>query len=212
MNGRADPPHRTEPPTDLELLRGMARAPEESLRILFHRWGPPLRRFLIRATGSRESGEDLLQEAFLRIFRAAPRLAPDSQAGSWMYRICANLAYSHWRRQRRLFFTPGPPAEIPAGREEGPDSRRMRGAFAQDLGSAIERLPANQRMVFLLKVDQGLTYQEIAAVLRCPEGTAKSRFHHAVRRLRGDLREWEGGLETGQAQTHAATTRPRNGG
>jgi RNA polymerase sigma factor (sigma-70 family) len=72
----------------------------------------------------------------------------------------------------------------------------LRGLFARDLESALTDLPVNQRMAFLLKAGQGLTYEEAAEVLGCPEGTVKSRFHHAVLRLRIVLREWEDGIGT----------------
>ena len=184
--------------SDLELLHGMETSPEESLGALVHRWGPRLRRFLVRACGSIESGEDLMQEAFLRIYQAAPEFQPQGEVSSWMYRICANLAYSYWRRRQKVAFQPlagnEPDLRSPG---EPPDRSRLRARFAQELELAVASLPANHRMVFLLKIDQGLTYREIASVLCCKEGTAKSRFHYAVRSLRAALREWEGGFGPG---------------
>jgi RNA polymerase sigma-70 factor (ECF subfamily) len=183
-----------ESPTDLELIQGTAAGSEESFRLLFRRWSPRLGRFLIQATRSRETGEDLLQEAFLRILRAAPRFSPTGKVSSWMYRICANLAYSHWRRIRS---SPFAYTGIPDGlagavsRREPPDRERDMNAFVGEAREALGQLPENQRMVFLLKVEQGLRYEEIAAVLQCPLGTAKSRFHHAVRKLREQLKEWD---------------------
>jgi RNA polymerase sigma-70 factor (ECF subfamily) len=180
--------------SDLELLQGIARGHEESFRTLFGRWAPRLGRFLLQVTGSRETAEDLLQEAFLRILKAAPRFQPGGSVGSWMHRICANLAYSHWRRRRASPFPgrvdPSILAEVPASSLDSPERLRTRQAFRQDVRAAVQQLPENHRMVFLLKLDQNLTYEEIAAVLGCPAGTAKSRFHHAVRKLRHTLRDW----------------------
>lgn len=185
-------------PTDLDLLRRLSSEPEMAFPVLFQRWAPRLRRLLIRATGSRETGEDLLQEAFLRILLSAPRFEPRAEVGTWMYRICINLACSHWRHRRRAPWAgAGTGASEAQPAREAPDSRRMRRLFSCDLDAAVSRMPAHHRMVFLLKADQGLTYEEIALILRCPCGTVKSRFHHAVRRLRRDLREWEDGLDAG---------------
>lgn len=181
-------------PSDLELLRAIADGSPEAFRRFYRRWAPKLGSFLTRATGSRDTAEDLLQEAFLRILRAAPRYEERAQVSAWIYRICANLAYSHWRRVTRSPFQAGdvPADELPFEdpRAENPAERRERRAFREALAGALERLPANQRLVFLLKTDRGLTYEEIAAVLRCPEGTAKSRFHYATLRLRDELRPW----------------------
>jgi RNA polymerase sigma-70 factor (ECF subfamily) len=185
----------TDVPSDVELLKGVAANSEDAFRLLFRRWSPRLARFLTRATGSRETGEDLLQETFLRILRAAPRFEPRGNAGAWIYRISANLAYSYWRREKAAPFArtgAAPPSlEVMAPASQSPDARRQRRAFQRDAISALARCPYNQRMVFLLKIDQGLTYEEVAAVMRCPVGTAKSRFHFAVRKLREELKDWD---------------------
>jgi RNA polymerase sigma-70 factor (ECF subfamily) len=181
--------------SDLELVQGIANGREESFRLLFRRWSPRLGRFLLQATGSRDIAEDLLQDAFLRILRAAPGFEPRGSVGAWMYRICANLAYSYWRRRKASPFSelrdpdapPEPAASIDIARD------RERQAFERDARAALRRIPENHRLVFLLKVDQGLTYEDVAAILGCPVGTAKSRFHHAVRKLREELAAWHAG-------------------
>jgi RNA polymerase sigma-70 factor (ECF subfamily) len=180
---------------DLALVLGIGRGCEDSFRILFRRWSPRLGRFLLQITGSREAAEDLLQDSFLRILRAAPRFKPGGSVSSWIYRIAANLGYSYWRRRRASPLLP------PGGDDHaverlnpkhlGPEELFLAKAFAGEARLAIRNLPPNQRMTFLLKIDQGLTYDEIAAVLHCPTGTAKSRFHHAVRRLRDELSAWD---------------------
>ncbi len=187
-------------PSDLDLIQGVAAGSEASFRMLFRRWSPRLGSYLRQATGSREVAEDLLQEAFLRILRAAPGFEPRGKVSSWMYRICTNLVYSYWRRRQRspirAFEPRGREPQITVPATDRPDGRHLRGAFSGELRSALEHLTPNHRTVFLLKVERGLTYQEIAGILRCPEGTAKSRFHHAVRQLRAELREWADGLIT----------------
>jgi len=227
---------RSSQAEDLKLLRLTAEGSEEAFLRLFQRWSPPLRRFLIRATGSRETGEDLLQEAWIRILKAASRYEPRGTVSAWMYRICANLAYSHWRRERRSplcsprqfpdgagglgwsdaggslrrAFGSGAPDTAPAAAER-PDHRRWKRAFAQALEEAVSSLSANHRMAFLLKVDQGLTYEEIASSLGCPEGTVKSRFHHALLRLRSALAEWQepGGTSGGTGASAGTARGPR---
>lgn len=200
--GGARPPGEREP-EDLELLHGIASGSEEAFRLFFERWSCRLGRFLTKATGSRQTGEDLLQEAFLRVLRAAPMFEPRGEVGAWVYRICANLAYSHWRSESRSPFRDvaaadgrwgDHPIEAVSPRHEEPEALRLRRRFSEQVAELVETLPSNQRMVFLMKVDQALTYEEIAAILRCPVGTAKSRFHHALCKLREGLHEWEGGV------------------
>jgi RNA polymerase sigma-70 factor, ECF subfamily len=179
---------------DLDLLRRSAAGSEEAFLRLFQRWAPRLRRFLIRAGGSKEVGEDLLQEAWIRILKAAPRYQPTGTVGAWMFRICANLAYSHWRRELRardhLLLDAASLFQGESLGAEMPDRRHWGRAFSRAVEDAVAGLPANHRLVFLLKVGQGLTYGEIAEALECPEGTVKSRFHHALIRLRAELAAW----------------------
>ncbi len=80
------------------------------------------------------------------------------------------------------------PAAAPV--QMNPELRRWDRAFRCAAEEAIDRLPANQRLVFLMKAQQGLTYTEIAEVLDCPIGTVKSRLRLGVLRLREELREW----------------------
>ncbi len=213
-------PHGAEP-DDVALIQAIGEGSEAAFRLLFARWGPPLGRFLVRATGSREAGEDLLQEAFLRVLRAASRFVPDAPPAAWLYRICANLSYSYWRKESRAprawsRLTGGYGSASGAGARAGqaadagdlggaperagsrtlpgPEALRMHGLFVRDLERALAGLPVNQRMAFLLKVEQGLTYEAAAEVLGCPVGTVKSRFHYAVLALRDALRGWEEGF------------------
>jgi RNA polymerase sigma-70 factor, ECF subfamily len=197
-------------PDDAALLRAIGEGSEAAFRSLFTRWAPRLGRFLVRATGSRETGEDLLQEAFLRVLRAADRYAPEAPPGAWLYRICANLSYSHWRRESGAARGRVPSGWHGPAPEPSPDATRLREHFSRDLESALADLPVNQRMTFLLKAGQGLTYEEVAEVLDCPEGTAKSRFHHAVLRLRVVLREWEDGIGTDAPPPAPREARPHD--
>ncbi len=187
MKGPSLPAEET---SDRELIFAIGFGDEDAFGRLFHRWYPRLAPFLIRASGSPEVGEELLQEAFLRIIRAAPRFDRRGDAGAWIYRICANLAYSHWRRERRAPRAVADMDGYVAPAWGDPEAQRERRAFRSEADAAIGRLPENQRLVFLLKMDRGLTYEQVGEVLGCPAGTAKSRFHHAVLKLREALQAW----------------------
>lgn len=185
--------NRPENPSDAELLSGIAEGGELACRLFYRRWAPRLGRFLSHATGDSEIASDLLQETFVRVLGAAPRFEAHGSAGAWVFRIAANLAYSYWRQQRqrgRPMTLEADGLEIPSPAPD-PEQDSLRRAWMQEARHAVEQLPENHRLVFLLKVDAGLTYNEIGEALGCPTGTAKSRLHHAVRRLRDALRDWQ---------------------
>jgi RNA polymerase sigma-70 factor, ECF subfamily len=181
-------------PSDEQLIQRIACRDEDAFTLFFRRWAPRLGSFILRSTGCPEAADDLVQEAFIRIYRAAGRYEARGHVSAWVLRIAANLTYSHWRTRNRSrvdsvdlqLLT----QRTPAAAHYSPQQRRERAQFRSDLDAAIGALPPNQRMAFLLKIEQGLTYAQIGEVLRCPEGTVKSRFHHAMLKLRTSLREW----------------------
>jgi RNA polymerase sigma-70 factor (ECF subfamily) len=193
----ADPERREDAgPSDHALLAGIGNGSEEAFNVFFDRWAPRLGRFLLRGTGSRETSEDLLHEVFLRVLRSAPRFEPRGSVASWIFRIGANVLYSDWRRRRGSRVVPlhaNEAAALAVTTDEDPEARRVQSAFARDVAAALVKISESHRMVFRLKVEEGLTYAEIAAVVGCPVGTAKSRFHHAVRELRALLEDWADG-------------------
>ncbi len=200
---------QTDESSDCELIQAIGQGDEQAFRSLYKRWSGRLLSFLSRTTGSVETAEELLQEAFIRILKAAPRYRPTGKASAWIYRICANLSYSYWRRELRSPLQPnsGKTAGIVAKASiaSNPAQLMLRREFSLALERALRELSANHRLVFILKADHSLTYEEIARILQCPEGTVKSRFHYCVRRLRNELQEWEAGFP--QENTDAETNR-----
>lgn len=126
--------------------------------------------------------DDLLQEAFFRAFRAAGSFRGEASFRAWLYRIGANAARDHHRRARNRVVLSIEDRELvdsadPAGEVEAGESEAR-------LHHALGRLPTKQREVFLLRAQQGLPYEEIAASLGTTPGAARVHYHHAVKRLK----------------------------
>ncbi len=141
------------------------------------------------------TSEELAQDVFVRLYNARERWQPTARLRTWLYRIAHNLWIDHLRRKRSL---------VSLDAERGDEGLRLSDVLAAAPGvdpDAVERdqqirsrvrtaladLPEGQREVFVLANDQGMKYHDIAAVLGIPEGTVKSRMHHAVRFLRDEL-------------------------
>ena len=124
----------------------------------------------------------LLQEAFFRAFRAIGSFRGDASFRAWLYRIGANAARDHHRRARGRTILSIEDRELtdpadPAGEAEATEAEGR-------LGMALGRLPPKQRDVFLLRAQQGMPYEEIAATLGTTPGAARVHYHHAVKRLK----------------------------
>jgi RNA polymerase sigma-70 factor, ECF subfamily len=178
-------------------MRRLAAGDEAALEDLYRRWSKPLLHFLNGMCCDRALAEDLLQEVFVRVWRAAPRYEPTARFSTWLFHVARN----HWlnEREKRLHRIRPVPLERQAPGEEessvdAPDPGAAppdEAAAARELGTriqlAVDRLPEKLRETWVLAVGQGLPYPEVAQVLDIPVGTVKSRMFQAVRHLREEL-------------------------
>jgi RNA polymerase sigma-70 factor (ECF subfamily) len=157
-----------------------------------------------RFLGEIAGREDLVQEAFLRVFRARERYRPTALFSTWLYRIVYNLCANQRERRREML-------SLEAGADEDgrPDSRGLQGRndvadeAAPDPASGLEgrdvtdavraaiaALPESQRMALILAKYEGLSLAEIAEVLDSSEKAVKSLVHRARENLRARLAPW----------------------
>ena len=128
--------------------------------------------------------EDVVQDACVRAMRFLPSLRNDD-ARAWLFTIVRNTWYS--RRSRRGGLREGPPWD--AARDErlddalGPEERLLQQHTVASVRAALEQLPVDFREVILLREIEGMSYREIATILRIPIGTVMSRLARARDRL-----------------------------
>lgn len=160
--------------SDEDLVRAVGRGEGAALAELCSRWERPLYRFLHR-WGAGDEADDLFQETWIRVVRAAERFDPGRRFSTWLFQIALNLARDLGRERLRnegdVF---APPADSQA------TDRIERSLDAQRL---LASLPEPQRDVVLLRLFADRTEEECAEILGCPRGTVKSRLHLAVKRL-----------------------------
>jgi RNA polymerase sigma-70 factor (ECF subfamily) len=136
--------------------------------------------------------DDVVQDAFLRAYQSLNRFDRERPFGPWICRIAANLAVNHVRSpQAREEGLPETLADEPSP-DEGPLVGVLEKEGRAALDSAMERLSPEQRAVFVLRVFEELSYQEIAQTLGISPGTVMSRLSRARERLRGALAPYLG--------------------
>jgi RNA polymerase sigma-70 factor (ECF subfamily) len=166
--------------TDDELIARMVELEDmDAFTDLVRRYKDRLLTFATRYLGDRSRAEDIVQETFLRVYRARHRYDVNAGArfSTWIYTICSNLIRSEGRKsfwRRRVDVTPHQETETRnlAGRLEASELRDA-------IEEAIDQLKPHERLVFVLRDVEGLSYDEIAQVAGCPLGTVKSRVNRA---------------------------------
>lgn len=163
----------------------------DPIETLFRSEGRRIYTLLLRLTGNPEEAEDLTQEVFLKAARSFDSFRGQSQASTWLFRIAVNAARDRWRRRR---LEPESFEEaLAAGRAQEPATTAgftERGVDRQEAREMVEsglaRLEPPMREILLLRESEGLSYEELAAVLDLPLGTVQSR----LARARATLRDW----------------------
>ena len=148
-------------------------------------------------TRSEQDAEDLVQEAYLRAFRAFEGYRGGNPR-AWLLSIVRNTCYSFLRQRRGQLGEPGAetdPAEVPDDPAAGPEAQVIRRADGALLRRALDELPVEFREAIVLRELEGLSYKEIADVAGIPLGTVLSRLARGRRQLQHALVKRMGGTE-----------------
>ncbi|MGE3843872.1 MAG: RNA polymerase sigma factor [Vicinamibacterales bacterium] len=179
--------------TDEELVARSISGDVESFNQLVIRWERPIYALAYRVLGREEDARDVVQESFLRAFRALPGFKGQAKFSSWLYRITLNLCRDWIRRRNRT-----PELQAPEGldvielaAEQGPtesvEDVVTRKDQSRRVARAMQVLSEDQRTAIILKEYEGLTFQEIADLLGVPLSTVKTRLYQGLTVLRREL-------------------------
>ncbi len=151
---------------------------------LFQRWAGRLLRYLERVVGDAATAEELVQEAFLRVYRARERYEPGARFSTWLYTIGTRLALNELRRpvRRAPHQSTDDPEAAPvtlAAEAAPPDRVAEARRLAERVEGHLAALPERQRAALLLSAVEGLSYAEVASALRTTEKSVKALVHRA---------------------------------
>jgi len=159
----------------------------DAFTLLVRRYQGPIVHFCYRMTASRQDAEDIAQEVFLRLHRHLDRLSPQAKFSTFLFGIARNLTLNHLRdgkrhgRDREIPLDGQPDRESGVGRPA--HEARMR-EIAVRIELALDGLSPEHRMAIHLREIEGLDYGDIARIMKCRQGTVKSRLARAREHLR----------------------------
>jgi RNA polymerase sigma-70 factor (ECF subfamily) len=168
-------------PTDHDLMARAAKGDERAFRTLAERHAGSALRLARRILGNEAAAEDIVQDAFLRVWVNAPRWRPDAAFRTWLYRIVVNLCLNAKRRVRDLPLDAAGQVADPAS---GADEQLRLRERDDRLAAAILGLPERQRAAVVLTYQEGLSNADVAEVLDTSVSSVETLLVRARRALR----------------------------
>ncbi len=187
----------TEREIDQLLVERVQRGDKKAFELLVSKYQRKLMRLVSRLVYDHAEAEDVVQEAFIKAYRALPNFRGESAFYTWLYRIGVNTAKNHLVTQGRRA-----PTSTDADVDEAesfsdsdglrdintPESLLASKQIAETVNSAMLTLPEELRSAITLREIEGLSYDEIAEVMLCPIGTVRSRIFRAREAIAEKLR------------------------
>lgn len=194
--------HNSEP-TDHQLVLRVQKGDKRAFDLLVLKYQYKLQAIVGRFIRDTDEVADVTQEAFIKAYRALAKFRGDSQFYTWLYRIAINTAKNHLvSKSRRPANTDidVEDAEQFANNEKliddaTPENSIMTDELAAIIKSALSALPEDLRTALTLREFEGMSYEDIAAIMDCPVGTVRSRIFRArefldERVLGADKKNW----------------------
>ncbi len=181
--------------TEADAIRLAQAGNAAAFEFLYQLHGRRVYALCLRMVGNPADAEDLMQEAFLQLFRKIGTFRGESAFSTWLHRMTVNVVLMRLRKKSlptdSLEETLEPDAESSGPkRDVGAPDLRLSGAVDRvNLERSIEKLPPGYRTVFVLHDVQGYEHNEIADIMGCSVGNSKSQLHKARTRLRELLQE-----------------------
>ena len=171
----------------------------DAMDAMVERYRRPLFGFIRSMTGSGADADEVYQETWFRALRSLPRYRARNFPG-WLFRIARNLLIDRQRKRKPDVSMDEENSDgislghVLAGPEPAPDEAAAALETGRRVALAVAQLPAAQREVFIMRVQAGLTFREIAVIQKASINTVLARMQYALRKLRDELREDYGHL------------------
>jgi RNA polymerase sigma-70 factor, ECF subfamily len=179
--------------TDTALMLEVRQGDEFAFEELYRRYHRRLLNFFHGMGRDAQLAEDLCHETFMRVWKLRVRYAPTGSVAAYLFTFARYIWLERCRRVKR-HRRAGIPVSLDgqeqlavAPRGSRPDEMAWHSELGAEIFAALEKLPDDQRMAFVMRDIEGVAMEDIAAVMRCPVNTVRSRKILAVKKLRQAL-------------------------
>jgi len=180
---------RTSTIDDAALMQRYRDGDVAAFEVLYRRHNDGLYRYLLRLSRHPDTADDVFQEVWSKIIKARRNYRPTARFATFLYRVAHNCFIDHLRRNQRHIHSDRIEPEAQPDPGETLENLTERSLARRRLGRALLDLPDEQREVFLLHEEAGLSLEQIATVMNSNTETTKSRLRYAFNKLRAAIDE-----------------------
>jgi len=174
--------------TDLELVEAFRNGDLTGFNELVRRHQERVYWVARRVMGKHDDAADVVQDVFVRMFKALKGFRGDSEFSTWLYRIAMNVSLNAVRAKRVKDFIRYDDT-IESRSEELPDAELLRNEYQTVLERAIQRLPPKQKLVFIMRYYDEMPYEQMAKLLKKSVGGLKANYFHALKKVQQYVRK-----------------------
>jgi RNA polymerase sigma-70 factor (ECF subfamily) len=177
---------------EAELINRLKQRDEDAFRIIFNDNQKKILNVCYRLVNDEDTAQDLTQEVFIKVWSSINQFRNESKLSTWIYRIAVTRSLDYLRAQKRKkrlavfnFFSGGEEKqfEIKAPNDQDPQMLMENAERFEVLNDALNKLPENQRVSFLLSKDDEMSAKEIAVILSTTVSSVESLIHRAKKNL-----------------------------
>lgn len=183
----AEEPTGRDDALDISLIARWRGGDERAATAIVERHANALGRY-VASLGERDAAEEVVQDTFVRAFGSLDGFRGDSSLRTWLFTIARRLVVDRRRASRRRREVDNLD-EVDAATEYTALDGMIASEAQQRVWGAVGKLSPTQREVFLLRVNEGLSYKEIAEVAGTTEGAARVHYHNALRTVKENLND-----------------------
>ncbi len=173
--------------SDEKLIKGCQKGKREFQQALYDKYCDGMYLVALRYSKMQQEAEDILQEAFLKVFNNIKTFRKDSSLAYWIKRIVVNTALNHQRSKLYLY----PMVDVSDLTNRSVDEAAISNLSYEELLKMIQKLPQGCQVIFNLFAIEGYKHNEIAEMLKISEGTSKSQYSRAKSILLQNIRGQE---------------------
>lgn len=181
-------------PEEKMLIVKAKRGDTKAFELLVRKYQKPIYYLCYRMTGAHQAADDLSQDVFIKAYFALSHFKEEMNFFSWIRKIAVNRAINFlkvWKREKTMGGDEMRISQNPdASPQEMPEETYQRKQMVKKFKQALQDLSVEQRAIFVLKVYENQSYEQIALTLNIPQGTVMSRLSRARQKLKNAMSEY----------------------